>query len=648
MLLVALGYDADIEGYVGANWAINVASDALTAGVYDPAIPLSNVACTREQAAQLAFKALTAAKVEYTGGTTITIGDSTIRTGATLKTVQGSTAANGNYDDAPNGDGVMQFCEQHFKGLKKATVAQDDFGRPGTVEWRNNGILIASVLPVPTKTYTEAVTSAQIFADLGLTANIEDVTVYTDGKFNVENTFDVQYNNNTDKLGGNGTLTEVYYKPSGTPAITIVVINTYLGSITAVSEATAVSKASVTVTKGNVAVPDFDSGTFYTTGFAVNDKVLYTVAETANNVFVVKSVTAPTKLTLTATSYVANTSFVAGGETYTYSAKFDGVKLSDFNAHDVYLDSYGYVIDITGATTTTNYAVVLAAGESSDGFGGETFNIKLLKTDGTQVVATAAASATDLVGNIVTYTINAVTGVYTLDNAPSTDYTDEQHENLALSLTQGKSAFNWTDDDDTTTFYGNANTVYLVANPDNTYSAYTGFASVPSMTGAAVGQVVVENGFAKVVYIKGATTASTASGTVYLTGAYTTTVDVVKGTYYTSNAIVNGTITTVDLADTPTEGLYTGITYNAHGIGTIGSPASVSTAVGTKAAASGVIGLGTAYYSYTSDCAVYYISTAGVPTASSIAGLKTDANDTVIFTTNPSGAVTAIYVQVVA
>ena len=31
MLLGALGYDADIEGYTGANWSINVAKQAICA-----------------------------------------------------------------------------------------------------------------------------------------------------------------------------------------------------------------------------------------------------------------------------------------------------------------------------------------------------------------------------------------------------------------------------------------------------------------------------------------------------------------------------------------------------------------------------------------------------------------------------------------
>jgi hypothetical protein len=115
MLLVALGYNADIEGYVGSNWAINIASDALSAGVYDSTIPMSgNATCTREQAAQLSFKALTAKTVQYTGGSTIKIGDSTITTGATRSDVTNGALAESILDD-----NFMQFAEKYFPKLTK-------------------------------------------------------------------------------------------------------------------------------------------------------------------------------------------------------------------------------------------------------------------------------------------------------------------------------------------------------------------------------------------------------------------------------------------------------------------------------------------------------------------------------------------------
>jgi hypothetical protein len=655
MLLVALGYNAAIEGYVGSNWAVNIASDALSAGITDSRIAISTTAvCTREQAAQLAFKALTAKTVQYSGGSTITIGETTITTGATREYV-----ANSAVTETITDDNFMQFAENYFAGLTKEVVAVDDFGRPGTVNWKNGATVIATILPVATKTYTAGVTTGKIFTDLGLTANMAS-TMYIDGKANTSAPA-IDYNSTT-AIGGAGAMTEVYYDAiAGT--IKIVVINTYFGSITAVTAATAIAPATVTVDNGLV-LPDadFTTGTFATTGFAVNAKVLYTSAETVENTFVIKSVTAPTKMTLTATSYVANTSFVAGGASYTYSAKLDSAALAAFTAKDVYLDSYGYVINVAGAAATpSNYAVVIAAGTSVDGFGANTYNIKLVKTDGTQVIATAAADAAGLVGSIVTYTISATTGVYTLVDPVTTDYVDvaAPAATLAIALTHGVSAFTWTTDVNpapgvTTTFYGNASTLYLVrtGTAPYTYTAYTGFANVPSMTGAAVGQVVVTDGFASVVYITAATVSGTTStNTIYLTGASTEINDAVKGTYYVSNAVVNGAVTTVDLGVAPVAGLYNGVTYNANGVGTIGTGATVFTDTGIVAAAGDVIGFNAAapyeYYSYTADCAVFKITAAGVVSVSSIAAIATDTNDTVIYTKNASGVVTAIYIQAV-
>ena len=61
MLLCVLGYDAKLQGYVGANWQVNVMRDAvkmgLTAGLkdFDP-----YKAATRDEAAQMMFNALKA------------------------------------------------------------------------------------------------------------------------------------------------------------------------------------------------------------------------------------------------------------------------------------------------------------------------------------------------------------------------------------------------------------------------------------------------------------------------------------------------------------------------------------------------------------------------------------------------------------
>ena len=66
MLLIALGYNADTQGYTGAPWEVNVNVDAFAKGLYagltgmDPAKALS-----RDSAAQMIWNALQAYEVEY-------------------------------------------------------------------------------------------------------------------------------------------------------------------------------------------------------------------------------------------------------------------------------------------------------------------------------------------------------------------------------------------------------------------------------------------------------------------------------------------------------------------------------------------------------------------------------------------------------
>ena len=73
MLLVALGYDAKVAEYVGNDWAINVAADAVNAGIAPKGIVLADN-MTREQAAQMAFQTLTADMVRYSNKGTTVIG----------------------------------------------------------------------------------------------------------------------------------------------------------------------------------------------------------------------------------------------------------------------------------------------------------------------------------------------------------------------------------------------------------------------------------------------------------------------------------------------------------------------------------------------------------------------------------------------
>ena len=68
MLLVLIGYKADIEGYTGANWDNNILADAEEAGLLEEyELPVKGIV-TREWAAQMIVNALYANKVKYSNG----------------------------------------------------------------------------------------------------------------------------------------------------------------------------------------------------------------------------------------------------------------------------------------------------------------------------------------------------------------------------------------------------------------------------------------------------------------------------------------------------------------------------------------------------------------------------------------------------
>ena len=64
MLLVAIGYNAKVQGYEGANWAINVTRDAQTSGFFKDLSVASTKALTRDEAAQMIYNAVDAKIIE--------------------------------------------------------------------------------------------------------------------------------------------------------------------------------------------------------------------------------------------------------------------------------------------------------------------------------------------------------------------------------------------------------------------------------------------------------------------------------------------------------------------------------------------------------------------------------------------------------
>ena len=238
MLLGALGYKSENEGYTGANWSIQVAKRALNIGLDDDLTGDFNgvKAVNREEACLYAFNTLKATMVEYEKNSTVTVGNITIKDTSDAKEMTNTGKTDGNIND----DGKMQFAEKYFTDLKK-NDSTDDFMRPAT-QWKIKAEEVGKYTDTPDLTYTAAVKASDIYKDLDLGSNMDkkDVTVYINGEEAAAASVDLKKSNDT-KIGskaydddngtnGNGVLTEVFYdKDDDSVVITQVV--TYVGQI---------------------------------------------------------------------------------------------------------------------------------------------------------------------------------------------------------------------------------------------------------------------------------------------------------------------------------------------------------------------------------------------------------------------------------
>ena len=78
MMLTAIGYDAQVQGYVGADWSLNVNTDANAAGLYADIEGINpNVAMSRDDAAQLIYNGVNAEMMVKTPSKVVSTGEIT-------------------------------------------------------------------------------------------------------------------------------------------------------------------------------------------------------------------------------------------------------------------------------------------------------------------------------------------------------------------------------------------------------------------------------------------------------------------------------------------------------------------------------------------------------------------------------------------
>ncbi len=226
MLLGALGYKAEQEGYTGPNWSINVAKRAINVGLNDDLIGSFNgvKAVNREEACLYAFNTLKATMVEYDKNSTVTVGNITIKDTSDAKEVT-CTEGKGN-DGNIKKDGKVQFAEKYFENLKGVDDT-DEFQRPATT-WKVKTEKVGTYVKAADVEYSKKVEYGDVYADLGLSDSAKITEYYIDGKEATPATAKVAKKDDDNEFGQKGVLTQVWLNDDNNTVI-VTEINTYVG-----------------------------------------------------------------------------------------------------------------------------------------------------------------------------------------------------------------------------------------------------------------------------------------------------------------------------------------------------------------------------------------------------------------------------------
>ena len=536
MLLGALGYDAEVEQYTGANWSINVAKRAMNIGLKDGLIGDFNgvKAVTREEACLYAFNTLQATMVEYSAKTSVsTNGTTVVIAGSEAKDVVNTGKTDSNIDK----DGKMQFAEKYFEDLKLDKTS-DDFGRPAN-KWNVKKEEVGTYANTPDATFTKKVTKADVYNAIGKTVydDLKDgdatLTTYFDGFETKVKAADVDSTwankNDTGKVNstGNGDLTEIYVDDDNN--VTIVTIRTYVFQAATDYDA---KKESVNLTQDGSKADNLTNAaktivlndrTVEAEDYAVvkdlkaDDYVLVTAVKNGSG-YDVKSVEKAEVKTVEVSGYKLNDSVDAASTTYKYNANADSIKGTSYNVGKqatLVLDKYGYIIAVEESVVLSDYVYIEKFGSTSS------LNAKALANaifaDGTD----AEITVKEVLGVKNKTTIanygTSMAGWYTYSKNTANEYTL-----YAIESKYNQKADSFSGKDTVVSENGKVNpikgtlngvlanddTVILVSDKDDDITVYTGVKNFPGVkltsasSKATVSAVVkTSNGYASLVYI---------------------------------------------------------------------------------------------------------------------------------------------------
>lgn len=394
LLLVALGFDPEVEGYVNnINWAANIGADAVAFGLTKNVDDILAAPLTRENAAQMTLNALEATCVYYEdkGFEIITADGTVIRQGVEGPYALGATDArwddretNKNYDETDDEgkdtkDNVVHLVEKLFPKVVKTGADPDEWGNPADFCWKNGNKTLYTEWLKPVAEYYVAVSDCDLAKELDL-AKKDSADIYVDGVLADTNyVYDIYEDDYTFNGTGTGVWTRIYETPDDNAKngdeYTVVAINTYLAEVTKVTtervdkndhvkrEASIdldVWAASDEWTKETASdKADYDL-TYETEDFKKGDMVLVTILKADEDYdqvdadeYVVKSVELAESVEAKVSKVrkaaddrlIDNITITADGEPYGANVQFElGFAPATKTTYELYLDEQGNVI----------------------------------------------------------------------------------------------------------------------------------------------------------------------------------------------------------------------------------------------------------------------------------------------------------------
>ena len=359
IILCAMGYDAEIEGLVGAGWEAKVAKLMKAVEMdedlakFDGSKPVS-----REVAAQMLFNVLDEGFVGYP------------------EAAQKAVKLGSNYYSGKKAKFGEETNFADKLGLK-SEATEDDFKRPG-VEWfKNKGKKTEEsvvVLDAPVASYTVATKQCDIFDELKLDKDDKFTLSENGGSFGAIEVKDVDKNLDCTKQGRLVEFYDVSDSNKDYSTYKVVAIDTYLAKVTKVVAAK-YDKNEHQTAKAKITLTYFDKQTAKTLtlqskkdyAYEKDDMVLVNVVDKETGVILGLAEVENAKIT---GKKVDNSAFTIGGESIAVAEKYtveDGKTVTLNNKYDFYYDQYGNVIGAFESDSVEDYYVVDSAWEEVSG-----------------------------------------------------------------------------------------------------------------------------------------------------------------------------------------------------------------------------------------------------------------------------------------